>query len=84
MRTPRKMITAVSEAAALIADAYPYDEFLLITRKGDGIKDSILMARDMPRPGRRCTHIDSGTEWFVTAEALDCVGFLGLIPLDGK
>lgn len=84
MITPRKMITDINRAIAVIADANPYDEFLLITRNGDGIKDSILMARDMPRPGRRCTHLDSGSEWFVTVDTLDSVGFLGLIQLDSK
>ena len=38
-----------------------------------------LMARDLPRPGRRCTNLTSGTEWFdITGESLRRFGFVSM------
>jgi len=33
-----------------------------------------LMARDMPREGRRFTNLTTGSEWFITEESLRNVG----------
>lgn len=62
-------------AEQMIAQAAPYTEFLLTTKKGD-IR---LMARDWPRAGRRCTCLTFGTEWFdIDAASLQRMDFQSL------
>lgn len=70
-------VTDANDAERVIAEAAPYDEFVLTTDRST----VVLMARDYPRPGRRCTNLTHGTEWFdITAESLVRLGFVSLTP----
>lgn len=72
------MITDPTLAERTIAEAPSYAEFVLHTER---TRDIVLMARDLPKPGRRCTNITHGTEWFnITADSLRNIGFTGLEP----
>lgn len=72
------MITDPTIAEQTIADAPAYAEFVLHTERA---KDIVLMARDFPKAGRRCTNITHGTEWFnITADTLRRIGFVGMEP----
>jgi hypothetical protein len=79
MSQTTKIITDSSEAAQIIAEAPSYTEWTLAYRSGTQVKDLRLMARDLPREGRRCTCLTSGTEWFdITADSLSNLGFVSL------
>jgi hypothetical protein len=52
----------------MFADALP--AYAEIEYTWDGHRTTRLMARDLPRPGRRWTSLTTGTELFGLAEAL--------------
>jgi hypothetical protein len=69
-------VTDPVEAVALIDGFAPYTEFT-ITTAGHG--DIRLMARDIPRVGRRCTDLSHGSEWLgVSVAGLEAVGFVSM------
>lgn len=73
-------ITDPVEAESFIAAAEPYTEFVLVTERAGRSGEVRMMARDWPRPGRRCTNLSHGTEWFdVSAASLERAGFVALI-----
>lgn len=74
MDTTTTPVTDPALAAELIAGLAPYTEFVIRTERFGDIR---LMARDIPRPGRRCTSLTHGTEWFdITAASLGDIGFV--------
>lgn len=73
------IVTDPETAARILAEASPYDEFVLATERHGRTGEVVLMARDYPRPGRRCTNLTHGTEWFdITADSLVAAGFVHL------
>lgn len=77
------LVTDPAHAARLIADADPYTEFVLATDRHGRTGEVVLMARDHPRPGRRCTNLTHGTEWFdITPDSLVAAGFVHLRTID--
>ncbi|MEY2958733.1 MAG: hypothetical protein RLZZ01_1301 [Actinomycetota bacterium] len=75
-QTTDQTIIDPAVAADLINTAPSYDEFVITT---DRDREIVLMARDFPREGRRCTCITTGTEWFnITADSLMTIGFVSM------
>jgi hypothetical protein len=48
--------------------------YVEVTLLAYNLPEQHLMARDIPREGRRFTNLTSGTEWFITAESLANLG----------
>lgn len=71
-------ITDPREAERILAEAACYAEFVLTTEFNGRVREMRLMARDIPRQGRRCTNLTHGTEWFINPGALAGIGFASL------
>jgi hypothetical protein len=79
--TTVNLLCDVATAAAVCDSLWAYNIVVLV-----GERDHRLMARDIPRPGRRYTNLDSGTEWFdlvAVLHMLDDVIRIDITPDNG-
>lgn len=58
----------------------PYAEFTIVYAG----REQRLMARDLPRLGRRCTNLTTGTEWFLPETCPDDVTLIGIDAMRAK
>jgi len=79
------LVTDPERAAAVLAAAPAHAEFVMMTLRNRDRRQLRLMARDLPRAGRRLTCLSTGTEWFdVSVETLERIGFVSLRPVPAE